>query len=100
MAEQANSTEMTPRNWMSKELDLLFFEQHLYLRQPGYGTSYITGKYLLERLLADRSKQTDGTISLRQFFDELNQSGNIPIALVRWQLTGDASEISALMEGE
>lgn len=85
--------EMTPRNWMSKELDLLFFEQHLYLRQPGYGTSYITGKYLLERLLADRSKQLDGNLELRQFFDELNQAGNIPIALVRWQLTGDDSEI-------
>ena len=30
------------------EKELLLFEQHLYLRQPGYGTSYITGKYLLE----------------------------------------------------
>lgn len=88
--------EMTPRNWMSKELDLLFFEQHLYLRQPGYGTSYITGKYLLERLLADRSKQLDGKLPLKQFFDELNQAGNIPISLVRWQLTGDDSEIRML----
>jgi uncharacterized protein (DUF885 family) len=87
---------MTPRNWMSKELDLLYFEQHLYMRQPGYGTSYVTGKYLLERLLADRSKQTNGDISLRQFFDELNAAGNIPIALVRWQLTGDDREIRAL----
>jgi hypothetical protein len=92
--------EMTPRNWMSKELDLLYFEQHLYMRQPGYGTSYITGKYLLERLLADRSKQSDGNISLRQFFDELNAAGNIPIALVRWQLTGDKSEIHALTGGD
>jgi hypothetical protein len=92
--------EMTPRNWMSKELDLLYFEQHLYMRQPGYGTSYVTGKYLLERLLADRSKQTNGNISLRQFFDELNAAGNIPIALVRWQLTGDKSEIHALTGGD
>jgi hypothetical protein len=92
--------EMTPRNWMSKELDLLYFEQHLYMRQPGYGTSYVTGKYLLERLLADRSKQTNGNISLRQFFDELNAAGNIPIALVRWQLTGDESEIQALTGGD
>ncbi len=85
--------EMTPRNWMSKKLDLLFFEQQLYLRQPGYGTSYITGKYLLERLLADRSKQLDGNLSLKQFFDELNQADSIPISLVRWQLTGDDNEI-------
>lgn len=89
---------MTPRNWMSRELDLLFFEQQLYLRQPGYGTSYITGKYLLECLLADRSRQLDGELPLAQFFDELNATGSIPISLVRWQLTGDDDEIRALMQ--
>ena len=41
--------EWTPRGWMKTEEELLIFEQHLYLRQPGYGTSYVTGKYLLER---------------------------------------------------
>jgi uncharacterized protein (DUF885 family) len=89
---------MTPRNWMSRELDLLAFEQHLYLRQPGYGTSYITGKYLLERLLADRSRQLDGNLPLSQFFDELNAAGNIPISLVRWQLTGQDDEIRLLVK--
>ncbi|MEO1338870.1 MAG: hypothetical protein AAFV29_24725, partial [Myxococcota bacterium] len=44
--------EWTPRGWMKTEPELLQFEQHLYLRQPGYGTSYVTGKYLLEQLLA------------------------------------------------
>ena len=28
----------TPRGWMEREPHLLQFEQHLYLRQPGYGT--------------------------------------------------------------
>ena len=41
-------SEYTPRGWMKTEKELQIFEQHLYLRQPGYGTSYITGKYLLE----------------------------------------------------
>ena len=48
--------EWTPRGWMRPDLDLLGFEQQLYLRQPGYGTSYITGKYLLEQLMAERSQ--------------------------------------------
>ncbi|MEL0073752.1 MAG: hypothetical protein VW710_04800, partial [Flavobacteriaceae bacterium] len=43
-------SEYTPRGWMKTEKELLLFEQHLYLRQPGYGTSYITGKYLIESL--------------------------------------------------
>ena len=46
-------SEYTPRGWMKTEKELLIFEQHLYLRQPGYGTSYITGKYLLEKAMTE-----------------------------------------------
>ena len=93
--------EWTPRNWMRNEPELLQFEQHLYLRQPGYGTSYVTGKYLLERLLAHRTKQMESSetdYTLTNFFDELNEAGSVPIALVHWQLTGDDSEIRKIME--
>ena len=86
----------TPRGWMRNEEELLEFEQHLYLRQPGYGTSYVTGKYLLERLLAHRTKQMENAenpYTLRDFYGELNEAGSIPIALVHWQLTGDDSDI-------
>ena len=51
--------EWTPRGWMKTEKELLIFEQHLYLRQPGYGTSYVTGKYLLEETLMDYAKQVE-----------------------------------------
>ena len=92
-------TEWTPRGWMKTEPDLLIFEQHLYLRQPGYGTSYITGKYLLERTLADYAKLKETqhqAFVLGDFFDELNSIGNIPIALGRWQMTGLDDEIRML----
>ena len=84
--------------WMREDLDLLGFEQLLYLRQPGYGTSYVTGKYLIERLLAERGKQTGGELKLRDFFAEVDAAGVIPVALLRWQLTGQDDEIRALME--
>ena len=91
--------EWTPRGWMSAELDLLAFEQQLYLRQPGYGTSYVTGKYLLEQLLGEYSKIADEQgrlFVMADFFDELNNAGSIPISLVRWQMTGtDLLSISA-----
>jgi hypothetical protein len=93
--------EWTPRGWMKTEPDLLLFEQHLYLRQPGYGTSYVTGKYLLERTLADYAKQREERgeeFSLRAFFDALNATDSIPIALSRWELTGLSDEISYLMQ--
>ena len=90
--------DWTPRNWMGNEAELLRFEQQLYLRQPGYGTSYVTGKYMLERLLAYRSKQMEGEeYGLRDFFTEFNDAGSVPIALVHWQLTGDDSGIRMIM---
>jgi hypothetical protein len=100
--EEAGAVHMewTPRGWMKTEPDLLIFEQHLYLRQPGYGTSYVTGKYLLERTLADWGKQREERgepFSLRAFFDALNATDSIPIALSRWEMTGLDDEIRYLI---
>ena len=83
--------EWTPRGWMKTEEDLLIFEQHLYLRQPGYGTSYVTGKYLLEDTLADYGKLVEArgeAFDLKNFFDGLNAIDSIPISLARWELAG------------
>jgi hypothetical protein len=97
--EEAGAVHMewTPRGWMKTEKELLIFEQHLYLRQPGYGTSYVTGKYLLEQTLADYAKQIDERgkqFELREFFDRLNAIDSIPISLGRWEMTGLDDEIA------
>ncbi len=92
-------SEFTPRGWMKTEKELLIFEQHLYLRQPGYGTSYITGKYLLEDTMAEyaRLKELNGKpFILKDFFDTLNSIGNIPIALVHWQMTGQNNQLKTI----
>jgi hypothetical protein len=85
---KAFQVEWTPRGWMRPDLDLLGFEQQLYLRQPGYGTSYVTGKYLVEDLIRARSQQLGEQFSMRRFFDELNAAGVIPMSLIHWQMTG------------
>ena len=97
--EEAGQVHMdwTPRGWMKTEKELLIFEQHLYLRQPGYGTSYVTGKYLLERTLADYARQLElrgEDFALKSFFDRLNAIDSIPISLARWELTGLDDEIA------
>jgi hypothetical protein len=82
----------TPRGWMKREPHLLKFEQHLYLRQPGYGTCYITGKYLIEKMITNRSKQLEelgNPFKLKDFLAEFNDAGNIPVELVHWQITGE-----------
>ncbi len=87
----------TPRGWMRKDLPLLQFEQHLYLRQPGYGSSYITGKFQFEQLLSDYAGQRGDTFQLADFFENVNSSGIIPVALVRWELTGLNDEVQMLL---
>ena len=99
--EEAGSihSEFTPRGWMKTEKELLIFEQHLYLRQPGYGSSYITGKYLLEQTLSDYAKMKENQekkFILANFFDELNAIGSIPISLTRWEMTGLRPTINIL----
>ena len=72
--------------------NLVRSEQHLYLQQPGYGTSYIVGKIEIEKLLARRREQLGERFRLAEFMDELNAAGLIPAALVRWELTGEKSD--------
>ena len=90
----------TPRGWMRDDLDLLGFEQLLYMRQPGYGSSYVTGKYLIERMLGEMGAQREGGIILSDFFRQVDEQGVIPVSLIHWQLTGDGSQVQSLMQGQ
>jgi hypothetical protein len=81
--------DWTPRNWMRREPHLIKFEQHLYLRQPGYGTSYVVGKYLIERLMAQRAKQLElqnKPFVMQDFFKAFNDYGDIPVMLTSKQM--------------
>ena len=89
--EEASQVHLqwTPRNWMRREPHLLKFEQHLYLRQPGYGTSYVVGKYLIERLIGQRAKQLESQnkpFVMKEFLKAFNDYGNIPVMLTAKQL--------------
>jgi uncharacterized protein (DUF885 family) len=92
--------DYTPRGWMKTEKELLIFEQHLYMRQPGYGSSYITGKYLLEGAMAEFAKLKESqqqSFRVKEFFDKLNAIGCIPISLGHWEMTGDKSVVEKMM---
>jgi hypothetical protein len=82
----------TPRGWLRLDGNLVRDEQHLYLQQPGYGTSYIIGKIEIEKLLSERRQQLGENFTLKRFMEEFNAAGLVPAALVRWELTGRMSE--------
>lgn len=82
----------TPRGWFSLKGELVRWEQHLYLQQPGYGTSYLVGKIQLEKLLAERKAQLGDAFTFRRYMDEFNAAGLVPASLLRWELTGRLPE--------
>ena len=82
--------DYTPRKWMKTEKELLKFEQHLYMRLPGYGTSYITGKFLIDEAMAEyaREMELSGNIfTIKDFMDKMNEIGSVPPAIGAWELT-------------
>jgi uncharacterized protein DUF885 len=82
------TSHQTPRDWLSLKGSLVRSEQHLYLQQPGYGTSYLVGKKQIEMLLATRKMQLGGSFRMKQFMDSFNTAGLVPASLLRWELTG------------
>jgi uncharacterized protein (DUF885 family) len=81
------ASENTPRGWLRLDGKTVWWEQHLYLQQPGYGTSYVMGKIEVDKLIAARAGALGDQFTLKAFFEQLNRTGLIPIALVRRELT-------------
>ncbi len=91
----AHATEWTPRGWLP-DADLVRNEQHLYLRQPGYGTSYLTGKVEIEALMGEWALQQGPAFTVQRFFDGFYAAGVIPTVLVRWEMTGEMDPLLSL----
>lgn len=82
----------TPRGWLRMDGGLVWDEQFLYLQQPGYGTSYVTGKLQLDQLLAERRAQVGEPFSFKAHMDAFNAAGLIPASLLRWEMAGAMPE--------
>jgi hypothetical protein len=75
----------TPRGWSDPASPLVGFEQLLYLRQPGYGPSYVTGKLQLDRLVADYSlaaEEAGKPFVMSDFMKKMYSSGIVPFPLI------------------
>lgn len=81
--------EWTPRGWSNPTDKLTAFEQLLYLRQPGYGASYILGKIGFDQVMADYSHALDARkkpFDLRALMDAWNNAGMIPPVLIEREI--------------
>ena len=75
----------TPRGFSDPTSHLVGFEQLLYLRQPGYGPSYIIGKAHLDQILAAASYRAELArlpYSNRDTFAAIYAAGIVPWAMI------------------
>jgi hypothetical protein len=90
------AVKWTPYGWLPEEGNTVWFDEQLYLEQPGYGTSYVVGKVHLEKLIEDYSQQRGKKFKFKEFMDEFHSCGMIPLSLIRWEMTGLDDEIKKL----
>ena len=66
------------------------------LRGVGHHMLMVVGKIQFMKLIRDRAQQQGDDFELQVFMDEFFESGLLPIALIRWEMTGYADEVSRL----
>jgi hypothetical protein len=77
--------------------DVARVDAEIYLRRPpGYGIGYTIGHLQMRRLLADRRWQLGDRFVAQEFHDGFLALGRLPIALLRWEMTGLDDEVREL----
>ncbi|HWP82219.1 MAG TPA: DUF885 family protein [Bacteroidota bacterium] len=94
------ASKWTPWGLLPADGETIQWEEHFYLRQPGYGISYVVGKIMIEQLIAEYARQREGSFVFKEFMDRFNQSGMIPLSLIYWEMTGDKSMLEAAVKGK
>jgi hypothetical protein len=89
------ASKWTPRGLLPADGGTIQHEEHFYLRQPAYGESYVIGKLMIDELIAEYSRQRNGDFVWKDFMDEYNRVGVIPVSLIYWEMTGDRSMLDA-----
>lgn len=74
-------------------------DAEIYLRRPpGYGLGYTMGSFQMYKLLADRKMQLRDDFVLGEFHDQVMAAGAIPVALIRYEMTGLDDEVAQFWE--
>ena len=82
--------EMTPL------LDPNVARKYAYLRPaPGHGIEYTIGNIQMFQLLGDRKRQLGDKFVLKDFHDNFMSKGRIPMALIRYEMTGYGKDVES-----
>jgi uncharacterized protein (DUF885 family) len=71
-------------------------EAAFFAETPGQALTYQVGKTQLIALIADAVRVQGAGLDLQALHDAVWVNGNVPIALLRWELLGLTDELAAL----
>jgi hypothetical protein len=71
-------------------------EAAFFAETPGQALTYQIGKTQLIALIADAVRVRGSGLDLQRLHDQIWVNGNVPIALLRWELLGLTDELAAL----
>ena len=71
-------------------------EAAMFSSTPGQAITYQVGKVQIFELLSDARRKQGQDFSMQRFNDFVWNNGNVPIALQRWEMLGDASNVPAI----
>lgn len=97
------NAEQTVKWWLEVTplLDPNVARKYAHLRPtPGHGLEYTMGNLQMFNLLAEKKRQMGEKFVLKDFHDEFMGKGQIPIALIRWEMTAYERDVKKFWERE
>ena len=76
------------------------FEETYPVIQRGTTDTCLVGKLQIYQLLADRRMQLGDAFDLKAFHDAVMGIGSIPIALLRWEMTGLDDQMATIWDAD
>ena len=85
-----------PRGDLLDDSPHLWFEMATTLRGVGHHMLMVAGKIQFLRLMRDSAQLQGDGFELMAFMDEFLASGLLPMALIRWEMTGKTDQVAKL----
>ena len=68
----------------------------MFASTPGQAITYQIGKLDIIRMLSDARQKKGDAFKLQSFHDFVWLNGNLPFALQRWEMLGDAKDVPSI----
>lgn len=92
------AVECAPNGWLIPDGPHAWYEMQTNLRYVGWHMGMVVGKLTVNELIAERVRQQGAEFNFRGFFRDFFDAGIMPLALIRWQMTGLDDEMQKLLE--